>query len=214
MSRFGNPSEPRPSKLLLAAALSLLASACPFSDSYEIDNGGEGGNEGGAGGGGVSPIGPTVTSTTTVGGAGGESCDTPSAPPGGACPPECDSCVGATCIFECADMPGQKCDADTLACPAGFACQVHCDGKDACKDASVMCPLGYGCHVSCDGDDSCKGTTIVCGGGECAVECNSPQACKEADFGCGAQGFCACNGFAQPLQTTGCETACSCTGCE
>lgn len=219
MSQFDTLSETRPRMIAIAAALVLSLSACPFSDRYAIDRGGGGGGGGDPDGGGgigtfVTSTGTsTSTSTSTSAGGAGDGC-TPQAAPGGACPPACDSCEGTTCIFECGTAPGEKCDDDILSCPADFACEVRCDGKDACKDASVMCPLGYACHVSCDGDDSCKGTGILCAGGVCGVACNSPQSCKEADFACGSQGVCSCEGFAQPLQTSGCESACSCTGCE
>lgn len=220
MSRFATLFDRRSFPIAVAALLSLLASACPFSDNYVIDNDGSDDAEGGAAGtGGTGGVSVPMTSTTTssmatVGGAGGESCGAPETPPGGACPAECDSCARATCLMACGPEPEEKCDGDVLVCPAGFDCEIQCVGKDACKDASVMCPMGYGCHVSCDFDESCKSTAILCGGGECAVECNSPEACKEADFACAAQGFCSCTGFAQPLQTSGCDTACSCTGCE
>jgi hypothetical protein len=215
MSRFVNPSEPRAALVVLIAALSFSAIACPFSDNYEIDGAENtgGGADGGAGGVGL-PLSTTTTAMTSAAGGSADMCETPASPPGGACPAVCDSCEGTTCVMQCGGAGEEKCASDVLACPAGFACEVRCIGKDACKDASVMCPLGYGCHVSCSGDDSCKGTAIMCGGGECAVDCESPQACKEADFVCGTEGFCSCAGFAQPLQTSGCESACSCTGCE
>ena len=106
------------------------------------------------------------------------------------CPASGGTCEGETCIITCSSPLPCK---GNKKCPAGLACRIVCEGKQACD--KVDCASGTSCSVSCAGDQACNGDVraeapsarITCDGYQA---CNGKVECKGAScaISCGAQG--------------------------
>ena len=40
--------------------------------------------------------------------------------------------------------------ADEVNCPAGIACNVHCEKEASCRGATINCPDDHLCEIKCD----------------------------------------------------------------
>jgi len=105
---------------------------------------------------------------------------------GGNCPAACDSCSGGnTCNFACTTAA----PCTTVACPAGWDCDVDCGSDDACNAATIACPPGRSCTVTCANNaGSCANAAVTCGDGPCKVDCKngSNGNCTGTNVTCGA----------------------------
>ena len=75
-----------------------------------------------------------------------------------------------------------------IQCPPNFACEVHCEGDNACHDATVRCQASLPCDVICSGSNACHSTAIECAGGVCGVACLGDvfNTCHDAQLLCGS----------------------------
>ncbi len=133
-------------------------------------------------------------------------------PPGGMCPAACTGgCAAGTCTIDCSVT---NCNA-AVTCPAGFACNIVCNGNSQCQNGVFACPANYGCNVSCAGNQGCRDLTVNCSAtGACDLLCGSEaNVCSGADLVCAANDCVAtCNGSSKP--TVMCSGgACACTPC-
>ena len=103
---------------------------------------------------------------------------------GPSCPGQCTSCnIGQkTCVIDCQLT---SC-SNTVACPAGYKCDIKCDSDGACTHG-VNCQSGASCQVECSAHNACRG--VQCGTGPCDVTCTGTSSCD--DVQCGAS--CACD---------------------
>ncbi|MBW2456154.1 MAG: hypothetical protein JRI68_16665 [Deltaproteobacteria bacterium] len=140
-------------------------------------------------------------------------CGIATTPTGGTCPGVCSGgCANDVCVIDCGTT---NCKNGTVACPAGFACEVQCPGLQDCQGATIDCPAAHACTVDCAGTQSCKGAAINCSSdGPCSVSCsNANQACQSAVVTCGTNACTAsCAGPNDPPTVT-CGSACACTAC-
>ncbi len=133
-------------------------------------------------------------------------------PPGGQCPPVCSSCDETTCFIECL---GKQVCTKTIECPAGWDCDIACNGTQACQDVEVRCDDLHACTTHCTQTQACQGATIVCGAGPCTVECDdTEQECQGLSLQCGSnvgQVICAGDqeGVSEPTPFP--DGACLCT---
>lgn len=122
------------------------------------------------------------------------------------CPAECTGgCAEGLCHITCEGK--QACKEATVSCPPGVPCQIRCSGEQACEHARLNCRQGSACSVSCDGKQACKTARIECGAGPCDVACADEQACDDSQVKCGP-GACHVTGSTGDVA---CDTSCSCT---
>lgn len=130
----------------------------------------------------------------------------PTPPSGASCPPQCDQCVGGTCIIDCVST---DCTGTVINCPNGLACEVNCE---FCNDSSVYCPEVYPCNVTCmEGFGGCDQFAVNCSQeGTCSLVCGG-NACPFTDIFCQ---YDACTGECQGAGTCDlnvyCNDSCSC----
>lgn len=196
---------------LLAGGCAKLVTADPVGDSEADDapttaaenttsGGGQTGAStttegvGGTAGSDGSTMGPPETGddSTSAGEDDGssESTGTNDCPPdpeplGGFCPPTCtNGCAENVCQVLC-NSPNQ---CQTIDCPPGFACEVLCEGQEACDGATINC-TDLACSVSCsDGNDACGGMHIYCGEeASCSLACiGGAGPCMGTQLHCGS----------------------------
>ena len=130
------------------------------------------------------------TDDSTSAGEGSSTTDSSSCVPdpeplGGFCPPLCtNGCVDNVCQVLC-NAPDQ---CQTIDCPPGFACEVLCEGQDACDGGTVNC-TDLACSVSCsDGNDACGDMHIYCGAqASCSLTCTGGAGpCTGTQLHCGS----------------------------
>ena len=95
---------------------------------------------------------------------------TPVAPVGD-CPPECDTCEGGVCTFDCTGSL-LSCIGATKTCPPGWPCIMNCApgaGVAACTTANLICADGP-CELLCNAA-SCSAMDVTCGTGPCHARC-------------------------------------------
>ena len=164
-----------------------------------------GATEDGTGGTADGGSGTTSGDETTGGTTGSGLCDPAPVPPGGGmCPGLCvNGCADDVCEIVC-DSPDE---CQQIDCPEQFACDVTCEGADACDEGVVNCPDlactlhclagtdacgdvvlncgdGAPCELECDGQGGpCTGTAINCGSGQCTANCDTdlPPAINPGD---------------------------------
>lgn len=125
----------------------------------------------GAGGAGAESGGKGGTTDETASAGNGRGGDAAGAPPVASCPPTCDSCDGAACLFECDGEAA--CKERMVNCPGDRPCRVACSGKDACLKLLLACPETQACSIDCaDHKDACKDMTVTCGTGRCEATCH------------------------------------------
>lgn len=116
---------------------------------------------------------------------GSNDCTPDPEPLGGFCPPTCtNGCAGNVCQVLC-NSPNQ---CQTIDCPPGFACEVLCEGQDACDGGTVNC-TDLACSVSCsDGTDACGDMHIYCGAqASCSLTCTGGAGpCMGTQLHCGS----------------------------
>eukprot|EP00756_Hemistasia_phaeocysticola_P032828 Hpha_TRINITY_DN16433_c0_g1::TRINITY_DN16433_c0_g1_i2::g.162951::m.162951 len=81
---------------------------------------------------------------------------------------------GWDCAVTC--LHHASCERIDLTCPADQSCRLNCEGRSACKSASMRCPPSvqdpHACYLFCEGDkETCKkmqndgDIQVVCGSG-------------------------------------------------
>lgn len=116
------------------------------------------------------------------------------------CPPD------LKCRIRCAQG---KCKGG-VDCGTASACDVHCTGKDACKDGRIDCGTAAVCTVECEGDNACQGSSfpaVDCGGSMCTVECDGKAACQKGVRSSGGTCTAACCGDSATCQDS--DDSCS-----
>ncbi|HTV18789.1 MAG TPA: hypothetical protein VMG12_08965 [Polyangiaceae bacterium] len=195
-----------------ASGVCVLKSA-GLGGSGGVDSGDAGGGASGAGAGGGSSDdagtgGARAGDAGNTGGAGGDGCSAAATPTGGACPAVCDECTNGTCFIRCDGA--RACSSTSLACPAGFHCEVSCSSDDNCVALQLACSGEHSCTTRCTGKRSCRTLDMACASGPCALECASgAQICRGSELHCGT-GRCqaSCGGNETPV-VSGCEASCS-----
>jgi hypothetical protein len=155
-------------------------SAGDGGESGTVDGGGDGGESGTSGSGGTSSVDAALVDSgmLTDGGAdaGGpihpDSCNM-FRPTGGTCPMGWTTVDGITCRRICTGVGGlSNCPEATLQCPAGFACEIECQGVNTCPGKFINCADGP-CSLTCSGVSSCTAVTQMCGADRCSATCIS-----------------------------------------
>ena len=209
------------------SALSLVACSSFVSDDFtkgEGSTGGQGGTAATAGAGGSAaggapvepagaggmPLDPPTTGAGGMAGMPGAACEPP-APL--LCPPYCvGGCGDGICHIACKGERSCR-GRDFLLCPAGYACDVVCEDKQACQEARITCPSCGVCTVTCTGEQACAQAEIACGeGGTCQKACDGKDACK--DVGCSGDACtvqCIADGC-KPMEVNCCARQCTVNG--
>jgi hypothetical protein len=183
----------------------------PSDEATTRDTSGPAGQ--GASGTGASGQGGSGAAATGVGagGSGGERCGTVPEPPVDPCPKACSGgCDGAVCRIAC--LGEQACKELTIACPAGWPCELTC-GKMGCEKATVLCPSDAPCTLRCSAEKACHDARAIATQGVTEVECSSAvDVCKGFEIDCGANACGAlCQGASKPKLN--CQQSCECAPC-
>lgn len=114
------------------------------------------------------------------------------------CPKQCTSCSGTGTVQTC-NITGTG--SGTIACPAGFNCNVTCPVANAC--GTVQCTTDA-CTVNCMAAMSCG--TIECSS-SCGCQVNCPAGnCGTNNCPTGAMGAACVNGSACSTSPRGCNS--------
>jgi len=119
-----------------------------------------------------------------VSGCGVAGCDA-SAPPTGACGPNCTHCNDPeVCTIDCSVEP---CTTDHN-CQEDLDCEILCNGPEACRGRKLNCPADGGrCTVRCTGDRACESFKLNCAAGVCTAICGAGvDVCSGFKLNCGA----------------------------
>lgn len=104
--------------------------------------------------------------------------------PIGSCPPECDSCEDAACQLRC--QGAEACQDTEVVCPEGWSCEVRCQNAEACRGATIRCSPLHGCEVECVATEACAQARVICGDGPCDVVCrDGDEVCDGLTLVCG-----------------------------
>jgi hypothetical protein len=82
-------------------------------------------------------------------------------------------------------------------CGGAVECDVHCDGRDTCKDGRIDCGSADVCTIDCEGDAACQGASfpaVDCRDSTCRVECEGRAACQKGVRSTGGSCTAACCG--------------------
>lgn len=77
------------------------------------------------------------------------------------------------------------CQGQTLTCPDGEDCLIHCGGISSCQVADIQCPNGGRCDIVCDNTSACQIMEVFGGDGDLSVECSGISACQIGEVTCG-----------------------------
>lgn len=95
-------------------------------------------------------------------------------------------------------------------CTGALTCDVHCIGKNTCKDGRIDCGDARVCTVECEGENACQGVSfpaVDCGDSLCQVECDGNGACQHGVRSTGGSCTAACCGDDATCQDS--DTSCS-----
>ena len=123
---------------------------------------------------------------------------------GGQCPTGCSSCNVSqhSCTIDCQ----QTSCINTVTCPTGYHCDIHCNSDNACRNG-INCMMGASCNIECASKSSCE--NVQCGAGPCSVNCSGTSSCK--NVACGTS--CACDVLCTGLQSCSAGIQCSSFAC-
>ena len=105
------------------------------------------------------------------------------------------TCVEGVCVIDCS-APG-SCVLSDITCPPNVPCRITCGDLSCTK--KVHCGLASACEVQCNGTNACA-DEVVCGKAPCDITCAGDGSCKKrvkckeacsCDVECTGTGACA-----------------------
>jgi hypothetical protein len=149
---------------------------------------------------------------------GGDTCETLGWLGGGtlacqaSCTPDESDCVGPRCGSLYPGDPA-SCPAVCNGGCGGGICRIRCGGSASdCVQSTIDCPAGWPCDILCDGFDGCDGATFNCADEVCSLACEHSFTCDGTSLNCGVQTCTATCSFASGAPQVECGSSCDCSG--
>ncbi|XP_064387343.1 sushi, von Willebrand factor type A, EGF and pentraxin domain-containing protein 1-like [Halichondria panicea] len=90
------------------------------------------------------------------------------------------SCIGGGhCRISCNDTSAYACHNSSIVCSEpGDGCTVACNERYSCLQSTIHCPRNGACNMNCQGSQACMRATTECQRGNCDLNCNAEYSCS------------------------------------